>query len=174
MAINIQIKPPKWPRELTFEEFKKLNPHVKNENQLIKFYNQYHTKFLEELFKQKLHFKESHKKNLQTNLNELKRTVPELINKLIGDNDGVGGGFMIRKGIGFYSIGVHLTEHKEHSHVPVDEGFLRFTVGRPIGNLGQPGVSDAPPRGLPGALASAGYNAWLVDIGHPTPNVHPS
>jgi len=85
MAVNIQIKPPKWPRELTFEEFKKQNPHIKNENQLIRFYNEYHTKFLEELFRQKLHFKESHKNNLQTNLNELKRTVPELINKLIGD-----------------------------------------------------------------------------------------
>ena len=34
MSKKFNIKPPVWPRELTFEEFKKLNPQI-NENQII-------------------------------------------------------------------------------------------------------------------------------------------
>ena len=39
MSKKFNIKPPVWPRELTFEEFKKLNPQI-NENQIINLYNQ--------------------------------------------------------------------------------------------------------------------------------------
>ena len=48
MNKKINIKPPIWPKELTFEEFRKLNPHL-NENKLIPLYNQYLNKFLTEL-----------------------------------------------------------------------------------------------------------------------------
>ena len=64
MNKKINIKPPIWPKELTFEEFKKLNPLL-NENELIPLYNQYLNKFLTELAERKVHFKQSLNKNLQ-------------------------------------------------------------------------------------------------------------
>ena len=57
MSKKFDIKPPNWPRELTFEEFKKHNPLI-NENQIVNLYNQYLAKFLNELRQQKLHFKQ--------------------------------------------------------------------------------------------------------------------
>jgi len=63
------IKPPNWPRELTFSEFSRLNPHIRNENQLIQLYNQYLNKYLEELSQKKIHFKQSLNNHL---LNELR------------------------------------------------------------------------------------------------------
>ena len=59
MNEKFNIKPPNWPKEYSFEEFKKLNPHIINENQLISLYNQYLHKFLEELNAKKIHFKQS-------------------------------------------------------------------------------------------------------------------
>ena len=49
------IKPPTWPKEYTFAEFSRLNPHIRNENQLILLYNQYLHKYLEELRQKKGH-----------------------------------------------------------------------------------------------------------------------
>tara|TARA_R110001592_G_scaffold119991_1_gene323726 strand:- start:2682 stop:3200 length:519 start_codon:yes stop_codon:yes gene_type:complete len=168
MVKNLKIKPPNWPRELTFEEFKKLNPHI-NENQIINLYNQYLAKFLNELAEKKIHFKQSHQKNLQQNLNELKKQASFSVNNLMGVLGTAGvGGFFIRKGIGYYAVGTYLTALKEHTTYPPDEGFFRFTVGRPVGNPGDEYL-EPPPQGLPGALTTAGYNAWLEDIGYPAP-----
>ena len=59
MSKRFNIKPPTWPKEYTFQEFAKLNPHIINENQLITIYNQYLNKYLEELGQKKIHFKQS-------------------------------------------------------------------------------------------------------------------
>ena len=67
MSKRFTITPPNWPRELTFEEFKKSNPLI-TENQLIPLYNQYLTKFLSELKQQKIHFKQSKINHLLTEI----------------------------------------------------------------------------------------------------------
>mgnify|MGYP003650312142 CR=1 FL=1 len=72
MSKRIDIKPPNWSKELSFEEFKKLNPLI-NENQIIHLYNQYLTKFLTELRQQKVHFKQSLNKNLQLEINKFQK-----------------------------------------------------------------------------------------------------
>ena len=69
MSGKFTIKPPIWPKELTFAEFAKLNFHIRNENQLIQLYNQYLNKYLEELRQKKVHFKQSLNNHL---LNELR------------------------------------------------------------------------------------------------------
>ena len=68
MSKKFNIKPPIWPKEYSFEEFKKLNPHIINENQLISLYNKYLHKFLEELNSKKIHFKQSKVNQLLTEL----------------------------------------------------------------------------------------------------------
>ena len=70
MSKKFNIKPPIWPKEYTFAEFAKLNPHIINENQLISLYNQYLNKYLEELGQQKIHFKQSKINQLLTELKE--------------------------------------------------------------------------------------------------------
>ena len=45
MSKRFNIKPPVWPKEYTFQEFVRLNPHIINENQLITLYNQYLNKY---------------------------------------------------------------------------------------------------------------------------------
>ena len=45
MSKKFNIKPPIWPKELTFEEFKNLNSHI-NESQIVSLYNQYLHKYL--------------------------------------------------------------------------------------------------------------------------------
>ena len=72
MSKRIDIKPPNWSKELTFREFKKLNPLI-NENQIIHLYNQYLAKFLNELRQQKVHFKQSLNKNLQLEINKFQK-----------------------------------------------------------------------------------------------------
>lgn len=72
MSKRIDIKPPNWSKELSFEEFKKLNPLI-NENQIIHLYNQYLAKFLTELRQQKVHFKQSLNKNLQLEINKFQK-----------------------------------------------------------------------------------------------------
>ena len=72
MNKKINIKPPIWPKELTFEEFRKLNPLL-NENELIPLYNQYLNKFLTELAERKVHFKQSLNKNLQLEINKFQK-----------------------------------------------------------------------------------------------------
>ena len=72
MGKRIDIKPPNWTKELTFEEFKKLNPLI-NENQIVHLYNQYLAKFLNELRQQKIHYKQSLNKNLQLEINKFQK-----------------------------------------------------------------------------------------------------
>ena len=68
MSKKFNINPPNWPREYTFTEFAKLNPHIINENQLVSFYNQYLNKYLTELGEKKIHFKQSKINQLLTEL----------------------------------------------------------------------------------------------------------
>ena len=68
MSKKFDIKPPTWPKEYTFAEFAKLNPHIINENQLVSFYNQYLNKYLTELGEKKIHFKQSKITQLLTEL----------------------------------------------------------------------------------------------------------
>ena len=70
MSKKFNIKPPTWPKEYTFQEFIKLNPHIINENQLITLYNQYLNKYLTELGEKKIHFKQSKINQLLTELKE--------------------------------------------------------------------------------------------------------
>ena len=72
MSKKFNIKPPIWPREYSFQEFIKLNPHIINENQLITLYNQYLNKYLTELGEKKIHFKQSKINQLLTELKDLK------------------------------------------------------------------------------------------------------
>ena len=70
MSKKFHINPPNWPKEYTFQEFAKLNPHIINENQLVSFYNQYLNKYLTELGEKKIHFKQSKINQLLTELKE--------------------------------------------------------------------------------------------------------
>ena len=70
MSKKFNIIPPNWPKEYTFQEFVKLNPHIINENQLISLYNQYLNKYLTELGEKKIHFKQSTITQLLTELKE--------------------------------------------------------------------------------------------------------
>jgi len=140
MSKKFDIKPPIWPRELTFEEFKKHNPLI-NENQVVSLYNQYLAKFLNELRQQKLHFKQS--KNTQ-----LVSEIQKFRNLNIFDDyasthgpggfvgaPGQGGGWnYLCFGIGCYTVGAYgyHKDNKAHSPEPRDEGYPRFTVGRPV------------------------------------------
>ena len=72
MSKRFNIKPPVWPKEYTFQEFAKLNPHIINENQLISLYNQYLNKYLIELGEKKIYFKQSKINQLLTELKDLK------------------------------------------------------------------------------------------------------
>ena len=73
MSKKFDIKPPIWPREYSFQEFIKLNPHIINENQLISLYNQYLNKYLTELGEKKIHFKQSKVTQLLTELQNLQQ-----------------------------------------------------------------------------------------------------
>ena len=127
MNTKIQIKPPVWPRELTFQEFKKLNPQI-NENQLIHLYNQYLGKFLEELRQQKTHFKQSLNKQLVVELESFSKN---LQSSTIDSTAGAGGLNYKSRGIGSMAVGVYLDVNLQHSSLPVDEGYPRFTVRDP-------------------------------------------
>ena len=72
MSKTFNIKPPNWPREFSFQEFRQLNPHIINENQLIILYNQYLNKYLTELKQNKIHFKQSTITQLLTEIQNLK------------------------------------------------------------------------------------------------------
>ena len=147
MSKKFDIKPPIWPRELTFEEFKKLNPQI-NENQIINLYNQYLAKFLNELRQQKLHFKQSKNTQLVSEILKFKnQNIFEYFEDELssGPGPGQGSGFnYLCFGIGCYTVGAygHGKSNEKHSPVPVDEGYPRFTVGRPVVRY-LPYVSDA-------------------------------
>ena len=74
MSKKFNITPPNWPKEYTFQEFIKLNPHIINENQLITLYNQYLNKYLVELGEKKIHFKKSKINQLLTEIKKCKIT----------------------------------------------------------------------------------------------------
>ena len=150
MSKKFDIKPPVWPRELTFEEFKKLNPQI-NEDKVVNLYNQYLAKFLNELRQQKLHFKQS--KNTQ-----LVSEIQKFRNLNIFDDfasthgpgappgPGQGGGFnYICFGIGCYTVGTYGSDAdgvSRQSAAPTDNCYPRFTVGRPVKDY-LPYVEDA-------------------------------
>ena len=86
MNKKFNIKPPNWPKEYSFEEFKKLNPHIINENQLISLYNQYLHKFLEELNAKKIHFKQSKVNQLLTEFENLQSNNYRVMSNLYYSN----------------------------------------------------------------------------------------
>ena len=129
MSKKFNIKPPIWPKELTFQEFKHLNPLI-NENQLIPLYNQYLNKFLTEIAELKIHYKQL--------VIELAKVKNENSFKtfMFSQEFGAGAGFSYKgTGIGSYSVGTYLSSIAtglQHSLThPIDEGYPRFTVGRP-------------------------------------------
>ena len=139
MSKKFDIKPPTWPRELTFQEFKNQNPLI-NENQVVNLYNQYLAKFLNELRQQKLHFKQSKNTQLVSEIQKFRNlNIFDDYKSTHGPGGfvgapGQGGGFNYTcLGIGCYTVGTygyHL-ENSNQSPVPVDGGYPRFTVGRP-------------------------------------------
>ena len=72
MNNKVNIKPTIWSKELTFEDFKKLNPLI-NENQLILLYNQYLNNFLNELKQQRIHQKQSLNKILHLEIDKFQK-----------------------------------------------------------------------------------------------------
>ena len=62
---QFKIKPKAWPKEYTFEEFKRLNPNI-NENVLINYYNKYLQEYAENYSRHVKHF-EDNKKLLSNN-----------------------------------------------------------------------------------------------------------
>jgi len=67
---QLKIKPKNWPKEYTFEEFKRFNPNI-NENVLINYYNKYLQEYAENYSRHLKHF-EDNKKLLSSNLQEVK------------------------------------------------------------------------------------------------------
>ena len=67
---KFKIQPKNWPKEYTFEEFKRLNPNI-NENVLINYYNKYLQEYAENYSRHTKHF-EDNKKLLSNNLQEVK------------------------------------------------------------------------------------------------------
>ena len=66
---TFKIKPKVWPKEYTFEEFKRLNPNV-NENTLINYYNKYLQEYAEDRSRHLIHFNDV-KDNLSKELHLL-------------------------------------------------------------------------------------------------------
>ena len=67
---KFKINPKVWPKEYTFEEFKRLNPNM-NESILINYYNKYLQEYAENYSRHIKHF-ENTKKILTNNLQEVK------------------------------------------------------------------------------------------------------
>ena len=67
---HFKIKPKVWPKEYTFEEFKRLNPNI-NESLLINYYNKYLQEYAENRSRFIEYF-EDNKKLLSNNLTEVK------------------------------------------------------------------------------------------------------
>jgi len=145
MSKKFDIKPPIWPKELTFEEFKRFNPLIK-EGQLINLYNQYLNKFLTELAELKIHFKQSLNKQLVSEFqNLIKESSFQNITNYFDINTSAGGGTFsyAATGIGNYAVGTYLSKQGKHSPTPVNGGFPRFTVGNP--GPGSPNISHMWP-----------------------------
>ena len=126
MSKKFDIKPPNWPKEYTFAEFAKLNPHIINENQLITLYNQYLNKYLTELGEKKIHFKQSKVNQLLIELKELQ--LHEVIEKNnSGKTSFLFGILNLQKGI----------KHKKTNPIRKDENNIGgrevFNANFPIG-----------------------------------------
>ena len=67
---QFKISPKVWPKEYTFEEFKRLNPNI-NENVLINYYNKYLQEYAENYSRHIKYFNDN-KNLLANNLNEVK------------------------------------------------------------------------------------------------------
>lgn len=67
---KFKINPKVWPKEYTFEEFKRLNPNI-NENVLINYYNKYLQEYAENYSRHIKHFEDT-KKILSDNIQEVK------------------------------------------------------------------------------------------------------
>ena len=67
---QFKIKPKAWPKEYTFEEFKRLNPNI-NESVLINYYNKYLQEYAENRSRFLNYFNDN-KKLLSSNLTEIK------------------------------------------------------------------------------------------------------
>ena len=67
---QFKISPKVWPKEYTFEEFKRLNPNI-NENVLINYYNKYLQEYAENYSRHIKYFNDN-KNLLADNLNEVK------------------------------------------------------------------------------------------------------
>ena len=98
-----------------------------------KFFNiernfQYLGKFLEELRQQKTHFKQSLNKQLVVELESFSKN---LQSSTIDSTAGAGGLNYKSRGIGSMAVGVYLDVNLQHSSLPVDEGYPRFTVRDP-------------------------------------------
>jgi len=157
MSKKFDIKPPIWPKELTFQEFKRFNPLI-NESQLIPLYNQYLTKFLTELAELKIHFKQSLNKQLVVELELLKEELAVVAESFTASPGGAGFSYA-STGIGSYSVGAYLGRipspyrsfadrdslgnftREININNPVNEGYPRFVVGRP-----GPGAIGVNPR----------------------------
>jgi len=67
---KFKINPKVWPKEYTFEEFKRLNPNI-NESVLINYYNKYLQEYAENYSRHIKHFEDT-KKILTDNIQEVK------------------------------------------------------------------------------------------------------
>ena len=74
---TFKIKPKVWPKEYTFEEFKRLNPNV-NENTLINYYNKYLQEYAEDRSRHLIHFNDV-KDNLSKELHLLNEKLIDTI-----------------------------------------------------------------------------------------------
>ena len=134
MSKKFDIKPPIWPKELTFEEFKRFNPLI-NEGQLIPLYNQYLNKFLTELAELKIHFKQSLNKQLISEFELLKEDSFSTVSDSFTTGVGGAGGFRYdATGVGGFAIGTYLDVNLKHFNFPQNGGYPRFTVGVIIDN----------------------------------------
>tara|TARA_R110000744_G_scaffold161069_1_gene277529 strand:- start:506 stop:1915 length:1410 start_codon:yes stop_codon:yes gene_type:complete len=70
MINKIKVKPKVWSKEYTFEEYKRLNPNI-NENELINYYNRSYRVFLEDRSKHMKHF-DDRKTKLSNEIRTLK------------------------------------------------------------------------------------------------------
>ena len=87
---QFNIKPKVWPKEYTFEEFKRLNPGV-NENLLINYYQKYLLEYSRDRSRFIKHF-EDNKQLISDNLTELKQKYnnTEYFQKLYRENEVTG------------------------------------------------------------------------------------
>ena len=90
MGKKFKIQPKTWPKEYTFEEFKRLNPNI-NESVLINYYQKYLQDYAENYSRHVKHF-EGQKNLLASNLTEIKNKYSDpqyFLQMYYGDGDNV-------------------------------------------------------------------------------------